>query len=253
MIVNAIKTHKIVPGQDANVYAILDRYLPRLKEKSVVAITSKIIAICEGRFVKVGTANKDDLIAKEAEYYLPRKLNKYGAMLTIKQNILAPSAGIDESNAHGHYILWPKNPQKTANQVRAYLRKKHKVKNLGVIITDSRTLPLRWGTIGVSLAYSGFKPLNNYIGKKDLFGRRLKVTKSNIADALAVVAVLVIGEGAEQTPIAIMEDISFVQFRDTNPPKKELQMFNVDMRKDDMYAPVLQAVRWKKGGGKSAL
>lgn len=253
MIIIPIKTHKIIPGKDSDLYAILDRYLPRLKEKSVVAITSKVIAICEGRFVKVGTANKDDLIVKEAEYYLPRKLNKYGVMLTIKQNILAPSAGIDESNANGHYILWPKNSQKTANATRAYLRKKHKIENLGVIITDSRTLPLRWGTIGVSLTYSGFKPLNNYIGKRDLFGRRLEVTQSNIADALAVAAVLAIGEGAEQTPIAIMEDVHFVQFREGNPPKKELEMFNVDMRKDDMYAPVLQAVRWKKGGSKNQL
>ncbi|MEK7542083.1 MAG: coenzyme F420-0:L-glutamate ligase [Patescibacteria group bacterium] len=250
MIVSPVKTHKVIPGEDSDLYAILDRYLSRLKEKSVVAITSKIVAICEGRFVKIGTANKDDLIAKEAEYYLPRKLNKYGVMLTIKQNILAPSAGIDESNADGHYILWPKNPQKTANQARAYLRKKYTIKNLGVIITDSRTLPLRWGTIGVSLAYSGFKPLNNYIGKKDLFGRKLEVTQSNVADALAVTSVLSIGEGAEQTPIAIMEDMPFVQFRDANPPKKELEMFNVDMRKDDMYAPVLQAVKWVKGNGK---
>lgn len=247
MKVRAIQTHKVVPGEDGDLYVILDRYLPKLKESSVVAITSKIVAICEGRFVKTGAADKDDLIKQEAEYYLPRKLNKYGVMLTMKQNILAPSAGIDESNAHGHYVLWPKDPQKTANRIRAYLRKKHKVKNLGVIITDSRTLPLRWGTIGVSLSYSGFKPLNNYIGKKDLFGRRLEVTQSNIADALAVAAVLAIGEGAEQTPIAIMEDVSFVQFRDGNPSRKELNMFNVDMRRDDMYAPVLQAVRWRKG------
>ncbi len=249
MIIRSVKTHKVIPGKDTNLYQILDGYLPKIRERSVIAITSKIVAICEGRFVKIGEANKDDLIAREAEWYLPRKLNKYGVMLTIKQNILAPSSGIDESNAHGHYILWPKDSQKTVNEVRAYLRKKHTIKNLGVIITDSRTLPLRWGTIGVSLGYSGFTSLNNYIGKKDLFGRKLEVTQSNIADALAVAAVLAMGEGAEQTPLVVIEDIPFVQFRNANPSKKELEMFNVDMKKDDMYAPVLQAVKWVKGKG----
>src|SRR3989344_8105642 len=152
MVVSPIKTQKVVPGKHSDLYAVLDRYLPPMKDGMIVAITSKIVAICEGRFVKIGTANKDDLIAQEAEYYLPRKLNKYGVMLTIKQNILAPSSGIDESNAEGHYILWPKDPQKTANEIRAYLRKKYRLKKLGIIITDSRTLPLRWGTIGVCLA-----------------------------------------------------------------------------------------------------
>ena len=248
MLIKPVKTHKIRPGKDGDLRAILDRYLPSMQEGSVVAITSKIVAICEGRFAKIGSADKDALIQQESEYYLPRKLNKYGVMLTIKQNILAPSAGIDESNAEGHYILWPKNPQKTANEIRAYLCKKYRLKKLGVIITDSRTLPLRWGTIGVCLAYSGFKPLNDYIGKKDLFGRELKVTQSNIADSLAVAAVLEIGEGDEQTPIAVLEDLPFVQFREANPSISELKMFNVEMRKDDMYAPVLQAVRWRKGG-----
>jgi len=38
-----------------------------------------------------------------------------------------------------------------------------------------------------------------------------------------------------------------VQFREADPPISELKMFNVDMQKDDMYAPVLQAVEWRKG------
>jgi len=247
MIIKPVKTHKVRPGKDGDLRAILDRYLSSLQEGSVVAITSKIVAICEGRFVRVGSTDKDALIRQESEYYLPRKLNKYGVMLTIKRNILAPSAGIDESNAEGHYILWPKDTQKTANEIRAYLRKKYRLKKLGIIITDSRTLPLRWGTIGVCLAYSGFKSLNNYIGKKDLFGRKLNVTQSNVADSLAVAAVLAMGEGDERTPLALLEDLPFVQFREADPPISELKMFNVDMQKDDMYAPVLQAVEWRKG------
>ena len=247
MKITPIKTRKVIPGKDKSLFLLLDEYLPRLKEGSVVAITSKVAAICEGRFIKIGKADKQELIKKEAEYYLPQKLNKYGVMLTIKNSVLAPSAGIDESNAKGNYVLWPKDPQKTANEARAHIRKKQKLKKLGVIITDSRTLPLHWGTSGVSVAYSGFKPMENYIGKKDVFGRKLKITIANIADALATAAVLAMGEGAEQTPFAVIEDITRLRFCEGNPTKKELSSFSVNKKEDDLWSPLLLAVKWKKG------
>lgn len=248
MKVIPVKTRKVVPGKDKSLFLLLDEYLPRLKESSVVAITSKVAAICEERFVKVGKADKYEIIKKEAEYYLPQKLNKYGVMLTIKKGVLAPSAGVDESNAKGNFVLWPKDLQKTANEARAYIRKKQKLKKLGVIITDSRTLPLHWGTSGVSVAYSGFKPMENYIGKKDVFGRKLKVTIANVADAVATAAVLAMGEGAQRTPFAVIEDIARVRFCQGNPTKKELSSFSVNKRKDKLWSPLLLAVKWKKGG-----
>ncbi|TSC75091.1 MAG: putative F420-0--gamma-glutamyl ligase [Parcubacteria group bacterium Gr01-1014_30] len=248
MKVIPIKTRRVVPSRDKNLTALLDEYLPKLKEDSIVAITSKVAAICEGRLVKVDKAKKEEIIKKEAEYYLPQKLNKYGVMLTIKNGVLAPSSGVDESNAKGHYILWPENPQETANKARAHLRKKHKIKKLGVIITDSRTLPLHWGTTGVAIAYSGFKPLENYIGKKDIFGRKLKMTMANVADALATAAVLEMGEGSEQTPFAVIQETPRLRFCQANPSKKELNRFSVNKKKDDLWSPLLSAVDWQKGG-----
>lgn len=248
MKVIAIKTRKVIPGKDKSLFLLLDEYLPRLKEGSIVAITSKVAAICEGRVVKIGKTDKQELIKKEAEYYLPQELNKYGVLLTIKNSVLAPSAGVDESNADGHYVLWPKNPQKTANEARAHLRKKQRLKKLGVILTDSRTLPLHWGTSGISVAYSGFKPMENYIGKKDVFGRKLKITIANVADALATAAVLAMGEGAERTPFAVIENTPRVRFCGGNPTKKELNSFSVNKREDDLWSPLLLAVKWEKGG-----
>src|SRR6266508_2193439 len=69
-------------------------------------------------------------------------------------------------------------------------------------ITDSKTAPLRVGVTGVTLAYSGFQALNDYVGTKDLFGRAWRMIKVNVVDALATAAVLVMGEGSEQTPLA---------------------------------------------------
>ena len=47
------------------------------------------------------------------------------------------------------------------------------LKKVGVIITDSKTTPLRWGTSGVAISYSGFSPLKNYIGSPDIFGKEM--------------------------------------------------------------------------------
>jgi len=51
MITTAVKTHKITTT-DKDILRILDRYMPRLAEGSIVAIASKIVAITEGRFQK---------------------------------------------------------------------------------------------------------------------------------------------------------------------------------------------------------
>ncbi|HSA83985.1 MAG TPA: coenzyme F420-0:L-glutamate ligase, partial [Patescibacteria group bacterium] len=124
MNITAHKTHKIQPNE--NLFEILDRYLPPLEEKSVVAIASKIVGICEGRVIKnESQEQKDELIKQEADYYLPREYSQYGFMLTIKNNLLVGGAGIDESNANGYFSLWPKDPQQSANAIREYLTKKY--------------------------------------------------------------------------------------------------------------------------------
>jgi putative folate metabolism gamma-glutamate ligase len=248
MKISSIKTNKLIAGKKYDLFSILDEFVPAMKERSILAITSKIVSICEERVAKTGEANKDDLVAEEADLYLPRSMSKYDFSLTIKDNILLPNAGIDESNGNGYYILWPADVQRSANQIREYLKKKFALKHIGVIITDSKTTPLRWGTTGVCAAHSGFSGLNNYIGTPDIFGRELQSTKANVMDALASSAVLVMGEGSEQTPLAMIEDVPFVKFQDRNPSKKELTELQIDIA-DDLYAPLLKSVKWKKGNG----
>jgi F420-0:gamma-glutamyl ligase len=229
MRVSGIKTRRISAG-NLTTSELLDESINELKENSVIAITSKVVGICEGRVVPIGQADKDELVRQEAEYYLPKSASQYNYSFTITHGTLIPVAGIDESNGDGNYILWPEDPQASANQIHAYLQEKFGVKNLGVIITDSTARPLHYGTEGVCIAFSGFATMNDYRGKPDLFGRPFKVSISNVADALASAAVLVMGEGTEQTPIAIVEDIPFVTIKE-----------------DDLFAPFLSKVDWQKG------
>lgn len=247
MIVTAIKTHKIT-AQDTEIKAILDKYITSLSEKSIVVVTSKIVSICEGRIhKKISEDQKDSLVKTEAEYYLPREYNQYGFMISINHNIIVASAGIDESNGNGYYVLWPKDPQKSANSIRQYFIKRFKLKNIGVIISDSKLTPLRWGVTGVALSHSGFESIYSYIDKPDIFGRKMRAEKSNIADSLATTAVVVMGEGNEQQPLAVIKDIDFVRFQDRDPTKKELDSTKISL-KDDVYSSMLTSMKWKKGG-----
>jgi F420-0:gamma-glutamyl ligase len=234
-----------ITSRSHDLFVLLDDTLTELAEGSVVAIAAKIVSLCEGRTIPMEGADKDELISGESQWYLPRA-GKYEVSFTVTHNMLIPTAGIDESNGNDQYILWPVDPQASANRIREHLVQKHGIQNVGVIITDSTTRPLQWGTTGVAIAYSGFNPLKDYIGQKDIFGRELQFQKSNIANGLAAAAVTLMGEGNEQTPIALLEDVSFVEFQKRNPTEQELADLKIE-REDDLYWPLLKLAPWEKG------
>lgn len=246
MKVTLIRT-KIIRPHHGSMFSILDAHLPRLREWSILVVTSKIVAITQGRVMRTADAAKDTLVRNEADFFIPKQRSRYGITLTIKDSILIPSAGIDESNGGGHYVLWPANPQRTANAIRRYLRRRFDLREVGVLITDSKTTPLRRGTTGVALAYSGFRALNSYIGRRDLFGRRLRVTQANVADALAAAAVAAMGEGNERTPLAVIADVPFIVFQRRDPTLRALAALRIPIA-EDLYAPLLRGARWLRGG-----
>jgi len=242
MKITPIKTPKV--KIDCDILDVIESSLPKIKDNSIISVTSKIVSICEGSIVPLDTIEKKDLVYREADLYLPKEKNKYGTILTIKNDIMIPTSGIDESNGDGFYILWPKDAYESANKIRKYFKEKYNLKNFGVIITDSKTTPLRLGTTGIAIGYSGFKPLNNYIGKRDIFGKKMKITKANIMDGLAVASVLVMGEGSEQTPLALIEEVPFVTFSDKNPSKKEINSLRIKLE-NDLYGELLTSVDWE--------
>jgi putative folate metabolism gamma-glutamate ligase len=248
MKITPIKTKRFQPPQD-DLFPEIRKRIKTIPERSIVIIAAKIISISEGNTYLKSSIRKKDLIIQEADQYLEKKAGPFGQTRhTIKNNILAPAAGVDDSNGGNYYIAWPKNPYRSAKKIWSWLRKTYQINNVGIIIADSHSVPLRRGTIGIALSYHGFRALKDYRGKKDLYQRKLKITVSNHADALAAAAVLVMGEGAESTPLAIIREIPQVEF--VQRQQKSNQRFsNLEVPlNEDIYAPFLNQVNWQKKG-----
>lgn len=241
-----IRTRRVSAGQ-LTLQELVDESIKDIQDGSILAITSKVVSLCENNVIGIKDGDRDSLIKSEADYYLSSRYSHYGHHFTITKNTLIASAGIDESNGDGHYILWPKDAQKTANDIRRYIMKRHGLTRFGIVITDSTCQPLRLGTTGIVLAYSGFKPLRNYVGTPDLFGRSFGVTQANLAGGLAAAAVVVMGEGGERTPLCEITDIDFIEFQESDPGAEELEGMNISLE-DDLFAPFITAVDWQKGG-----
>lgn len=245
MNIRTIKTAKIRAGMHS-LTDFLDTYITELVEGSVVAIAAKVVSICEGSLVPMDGANKDDIIKQQTAYYLPVASNPYNVTISITHNMLVAAGGVDESNADGNYILWPVDRQASVNAIREHLAKKFGLTDVGVVMTDSTTRPFQWGTTGLGIAYSGFNPLKSYIGTPDIFGREMQFQNNNIMNGLAAAAVLLMGEGSEQTPLAIVTDVPFVEFQPRNPQPEELAKLKISID-EDIYAPLLKNAPWKKG------
>lgn len=246
MKVTAYKTPLIKAKDD--LFQVISDAIPFLPEKSVVVIASKIVSTCENRFVKKVTGDREEkhqLVRQEAELYTDPHSSKYDLMLTIHRNWMFVNAGIDESNADNQYILWPKDPQQSVNEIWHFLREHYNVKEVGVTMSDSTSIPLNWGVMGHAIAHCGFEQLKSYIGKPDLFGRNMKMEQVNMAQGLTAAAVLEMGEGSESTPLAVVKDITDIVFQDRLPTDEELAALRVNLE-DDVFAPILTKAEWKK-------
>ena len=71
MKVKAIKIKKIVSPHD-DLIELIDG-VANLREGSILAISSKVVSLCEGRVLsKRQVPSKDELVKREAVLYIPR-------------------------------------------------------------------------------------------------------------------------------------------------------------------------------------
>ncbi len=241
MLIQPIKTRVFKEGEPLLPFVV--RHAKKVKNGSIIVITSKIVALSEGRVRRIKDAGTRARVIKSESQWRMRTKHTW---LTIKDNMVMASAGVDESNADGKLILLPKNSFAAARRIREELKRHYRIKNLGVIITDSRLLPLRAGIVGVALGYSGFGGIRDYRGTPDIFGRILRLSRTDVADSLATAAVLMMGEGAERQPLAVIKNAP-VEFKDKTDPR---ELF-IDPR-EDIYQPLFEKIKKAKWPGRRA-
>jgi len=208
-----------------------------VENNDVLALASKIVAYSQGRVVKLSDikpSEKARKLAKEyslepefAELILREAGKVYGgvkkAVLTLKDCVVTPNAGIDNKNAPvGWAVLWPENLAEWLGSFRAEINRATG-KRVAVIVVDSGLIPLRIGTVGLALAVAGFNPIREWRGRKDLFGKIILITRHAVADDLASAAHLLMGEAAEKIPVVLIKDAP-VDFDDEVHGSEEMMM-----------------------------
>lgn len=198
----------------------LEKNDEKLQEGDVIVISTKFISNSQGRLVDLNSvrASKDGTevskkfqMREEIAEIILRESDKIfggisGFVITSSDNIMAPNAGIDKSNAKkGKIILYPNNPYDIAEQIRRKIFLKFLI-HVGIILVDSRLMPSRIGTSGVAIACAGIEPVLDMRAEKDLDGNPLKVTFQAVADNLATIANHKMGEAAESKPFAIVRN-----------------------------------------------
>ena len=150
-------------------------------------------------------------------------------LLTRAQGLLLANAGVDSSNSGGgsNVVLLPSDIWGSIREFRESLEKKSGIKPLGAILADSRVQPLKKGVIGGALSVSGFMPIEDRRGIRDIFGRPLVITQIAVADDLTSAAELLMGEANEQTPFVLARDAP-VTFVDDNEIEEGTMLMPVD-------------------------
>lgn len=217
----------VVPG-DALAEMIVDAAKAAdapLESGDVLCVAQKVVSKAEGRLVALDSVtpsaeaqalaketDKDprlvELILSESSEVVRSK----PGVLIVRHNrgFVMANAGIDQSNVDhsggDQALLLPEDPDASAARLRDELKGLSGA-SVGVVIVDSANRPWRMGTTSIAIGAAGIVVLDDQRGGTDVYGRELKVTMINNADALATSATMVLGETTEKIPVAIVRGL----------------------------------------------
>jgi coenzyme F420-0:L-glutamate ligase/coenzyme F420-1:gamma-L-glutamate ligase len=150
-----------------------------------------------------------ELVLGESKCVL--KVSPQTMIVEDKRSIVNINAGLDKSNVQGEnrYALLPEDPDKSARGLRLRIEKLTGRK-VGVIICDTYSRPFRRGQVNFAIGLGGIEPFVDYRGESDLFGYTLQVKFTAVADELASAAELVMGQGSEAVPVAVIKGFNYL-------------------------------------------
>jgi len=192
----------------------------RIQEGDIIVITHIIVSRAEGNVV-----NLDSVVPSDFAKAFAQQFNKDPALVEVilresrgivrmgegklitetRHGLVCANSGVDQSNVPGerNVALLPKNPDRSAQEIRRKIRRLTG-KDVAIVISDTHGRPLREGEINIAIGVAGINPIRDRRREKDLFGYVLRVKRTAIADELSSAAELVIGQGNEGVPVAVI-------------------------------------------------
>ncbi len=217
-----------------------------IEDGDIVVVAQKVVSKAEGRVVKLRdvkpsegaktmakVASKDtrfvELVLKEVKRVL--KCSPEILIVENEKGLVCINAGIDKSNVSGKdtYALLPKDPDESAGRIRSRIIKLTDRK-VAIVISDTYSRPFRKGQVEFAIGIAGIDPFKDYRGQEDLFNYILKVKNIALVDEIASAAELVMGQGREAVPVAIIRNLSR-----TEPDKTaSIEDLNIS-REEDLF------------------
>ncbi len=189
-----------------------------LRDGDVLVIAQKIVSKAEGRLVNLASV-KPSKFAKEIAERQQRdarlvevvlgeaarivRMDEHVLITETKHGFVCANAGVDKSNVKGKdwVALLPIAPDDSALLLRARLAELLKVE-VAVIITDTFGRAWREGLTNVAIGVAGMRPVQDYRGELDDFGKPLAATVLAVADEIAATAGLLMRKTA-RIPVVI--------------------------------------------------
>lgn len=215
-----------VQAGDDLVGLVLDRMAQAdlaLQDGDVVVFAQKIVSKSEARLVDLedvvpsrqalaiaAQGTRDPRLVEVVLSESSRIVRQRGDVLITEHRLglIMANAGVDQSNVEGGTaaLLLPLDPDASAARFRRELLQRTG-RTVGVVVNDSFGRPWRRGTVGVALGSAGLPALLDMRGKRDLFGRALRVTVIAYADEIAAAASLLMGQAAEGRPVVVIRGL----------------------------------------------
>jgi len=166
---------------------------PRRRAKQLAKLTKK-----DPRVVELILRDSSEVVRAASQAFVVRR----------KDGLVCLNAGVDKSNVEGRtvYSRLPPNSDKSARKILGRLEKLSGRK-LAIIIADTYSRPLRVGQVEFAIGLAGVEPIVDYRGLEDMYGYSLRYKYVALADEAAAAAELVMGQGTERTPVAIIRGL----------------------------------------------
>ena len=194
----------IRPGDDLATMLATAARNAGVADGDLLVVCQKAISKAEGRIVDLRNVavspiaeqlgrelEKDPRIVEVilAETRRIVRMDQKHLIVETQQGFVCANAGVDESNSLDDFtvIVLPEDADASAARLRARLRDQLGF-DLPVLVTDTFGRPWREGLVEVAIGVSGFLPMLDFRGKRDLNGRELQHTVVAVADEIAAAA-----------------------------------------------------------------